>query len=455
MSLFDALNVGLTGLNVASAGLLVTEHNVANVSVSGFTRRSAEIATAYPVRRGVHWIGQGVSLARIARGADAFAFRRLVGTTGAASFAVAKQVVFDGVEGLFESESASLRGDIDALFDAFGAATADPSDESLRHDVVSAAEAFAATVNSISSGMLAQVDSVDQEVAASVAAVNADLALVASLNQQIASSGGTLAAGDLADTRDQALTRLADAIGAAAFYERDGTVTVRIGGHAAVSGFTAREVDYDPRRTSLTLSVDEGAVSITDDVGGHIGGQLSAREALSSWMQELSTLVIGLGTALNTQNAAGFTSGGVAGGDIFTFGTGSSAAIELSVDPAFLADPGLLAFAASSTAEAGDNGNLLAFLDLENADLPSGTTAGNAASDLTSKVGSAVSLANTQATVAVAAMEDAQALYITMSGVDLDEEAVRLVQYQAAYQAAAKIIQVTDETLDTLMSLAR
>lgn len=454
MSLFDSLNVGLTGLNAASTALQVTDHNVANVSVAGFTRRSAELSTATPIRRGLHWLGTGVSVTRIGRSADVFAFRRLLSATGHASAAVGKQSILSQVEGLFESDTTSLRQKIDGLFDSMGAATADPSDSNLRREVVTAAQGFADTVNSVSRGLVSATDTLDQTVSATVEAVNTDLALVASLNEKIASTGGTLAGGDLADVRDAALTRLADAIGAAAFYEKDGTVTVRIGGHAAVSGVGARTVEYDPRLGGLTLSVDEGRVSITSEVGGMIGGQLSARDSLSQWMTDLSALVTGLADALNAQHAAGFTSTGAAGGAIFTVGSG--AAVELTVDAALTADPGLLAFASSATADAGDSGNLQALLAIETQSVVGGTkSAGAAASDVTSKVGSAVSLANAQADVAVAAMDDAQALYINLSGVDLDEEAVRLVQYQAAYQAAAKVIQVTNDTLDALMSIAR
>ncbi len=40
-----------------------------------------------------------------------------------------------------------------------------------------------------------------------------------------------------------------------------------------------------------------------------------------------------------------------------------------------------------------------------------------------------------------------------MSGVDSDEEALNLMQYQRAYQGAARIIQTTNEMLDTLINL--
>ena len=41
------------------------------------------------------------------------------------------------------------------------------------------------------------------------------------------------------------------------------------------------------------------------------------------------------------------------------------------------------------------------------------------------------------------------------SGVNLDEEATRLIQYQQQYQAAAKVIAVGRTIFDEILSLAR
>jgi flagellar hook-associated protein 1 FlgK len=40
------------------------------------------------------------------------------------------------------------------------------------------------------------------------------------------------------------------------------------------------------------------------------------------------------------------------------------------------------------------------------------------------------------------------------SGVNLDEEAARLIQYQQSYQAAAKMLQIAQAVMDTLLEVA-
>ena len=41
----------------------------------------------------------------------------------------------------------------------------------------------------------------------------------------------------------------------------------------------------------------------------------------------------------------------------------------------------------------------------------------------------------------------------SISGVDLDNEAARLIEYQASYEAASKVISVTNQMLQTLMNI--
>jgi flagellar hook-associated protein 1 FlgK len=50
--------------------------------------------------------------------------------------------------------------------------------------------------------------------------------------------------------------------------------------------------------------------------------------------------------------------------------------------------------------------------------------------------------------------DSAEAARAGVSGVNLDEEAARLIQFQQAYQAAAKVLQVAQSVFDTLLSVA-
>jgi flagellar hook-associated protein 1 FlgK len=51
--------------------------------------------------------------------------------------------------------------------------------------------------------------------------------------------------------------------------------------------------------------------------------------------------------------------------------------------------------------------------------------------------------------------DDSAAAVDALSGVNLDEEAANMLRYQQAYQAAAQMIRVTQELMDTLMNAVR
>jgi flagellar hook-associated protein 1 FlgK len=69
-------------------------------------------------------------------------------------------------------------------------------------------------------------------------------------------------------------------------------------------------------------------------------------------------------------------------------------------------------------------------------------------------VGVRVQSANTTAKMSASAAADASSANAESTGVNLDEEAARLIQFQQSYQAAAKMLQVAQSVFDTLLQIA-
>jgi flagellar hook-associated protein 1 FlgK len=148
-------------------------------------------------------------------------------------------------------------------------------------------------------------------------------------------------------------------------------------------------------------------------------------------------------------------------------GTGSwSAGVPIALNGFELALDGVPksgdAFAVTRTDfPAANNGNALAYVALRDAALvgrdaggAGGATLTDAHAALLANVGvrvqSAESVARTSATVA----QQAQDAKTGQSGVNLDEEAARLIHFQQSYQAAAKILQVAQAVFDALLENA-
>jgi flagellar hook-associated protein 1 FlgK len=100
---------------------------------------------------------------------------------------------------------------------------------------------------------------------------------------------------------------------------------------------------------------------------------------------------------------------------------------------------------------ASNNGNALALLAVRDALLVDGGTLTDGYAQAMAEIGSRVQSSATTAAVSAAVAEQAELKRASETGVNLDEEAARLIQFQQAYQASAKMLQVAQSLFDTLL----
>ncbi len=459
MSLFGTLSVGARGLAVASAGIDVTAQNVTGAQTPGYSRRTLRVEQLPPVQQGALFVGQGAKAAGVTRAIDRLLGVRLVEAAGTSSEASTLSRQLSGVEGLFDATNTTGLGEsLDLVFDALASATVDPSDPAQRGAAVYAMTTFASTVSRIAGGLADGLTGAEDELAAELDTVNATLAEVAQLNAAIGNLGAEEGPGDLLDRRDYLLTQLAEQVGATVQLKANGQAVVFVAGHGVVGRGDFRPLSLgtdaagDP---AVQVSMDDGTFDITSEVGGSVGGLVAARARIDGWATDLDTFAFTVANAFNTQHAAGFDSAGVAGLPLFDVGgTAPGSALGLAVNATIAADSSLLAFASAATALPGDSGNLEALLALEDDTtlFPVGT-ARAAASAIVSDVGTAVAAAGSDSTAQSALLSDLQILREGISGVNTDEEATHLLEYQAAYRASAKVLSAADELLRTLLQV--
>lgn len=113
-----------------------------------------------------------------------------------------------------------------------------------------------------------------------------------------------------------------------------------------------------------------------------------------------------------------------------------------------------------------NNGNAKAFLDIQNeafigrqiladGSITAGSTINDTYAAAMSEVGARVQSATYLSGVSTSVAADAETNRAAQSGVNLDEEAARLMQFQQAYQAAAKVLQTAQSLFDELMRLSQ
>ena len=132
-----------------------------------------------------------------------------------------------------------------------------------------------------------------------------------------------------------------------------------------------------------------------------------------------------------------------------------SSASDIEVNPDLLTNPDRLS--AGLGAADGDAGNLARMIGLRSAnvdDLDSNTVEDFYA-DLVGDVGFDTSAATNTLSAQNQLLDQMQAERDSVSGVNIDEEMVNMLQFQQSYEAAARFISVAQQMTDTLINLGR
>ena len=104
-----------------------------------------------------------------------------------------------------------------------------------------------------------------------------------------------------------------------------------------------------------------------------------------------------------------------------------------------------------ATSLASNNGNARALLALRDGLIVGGRTMTDSWSQSLADMGVRVQSAESSASISAAVATQTEQVRSGQDGVNLDEEAARLIQYQQSYQAAAKVLQVAQSLFDTLL----
>ena len=158
------------------------------------------------------------------------------------------------------------------------------------------------------------------------------------------------------------------------------------------------------------------------------------------------------GDGVNYLHRNGFGLDGVDGRDFFS---GTLAGNNFAVDATIAADSSKIAASGTAAGVPGDNSNALSIAGLQNALMmkSNSTTFDHYYNAMVSDIGNEVRQANTGYDHHSEMMSYLENYRESISGVSLDEEMMSLVQFQLAYDAAAKLISTTDELLQTLINM--
>ena len=325
------LNIGITGLNAAQAGLNTTSHNIANASTAGFSRQSVVQSTLDPLFSGAGFFGQGTQIDTVKRSYSQFLENQVLSADTKRASLAAYETQISQIDNLLADPTAGLSPALQSFFAGVQEVAANPSSVPARQAMISSAQALASRFQYLDARLSEIRQGVEGNISSTVDTINAYATEIAALNQRIVtveSAGASVPANDLHDQRNNLIRELNGLVRVSTVAEDNGSLSVFIGnGQPLVVGVQTTTLSAtpsleDPSRLAIGLLLPNGAsVQMPESLpsGGTLGGLLEfRRDTLDVTQNKLGLVAAGLVETFNAQHRLGQDLDGNLGLDFFT-----------------------------------------------------------------------------------------------------------------------------------------
>ncbi len=448
VSSFFGLQIGLSALRAHRRSMETITHNIANVNTEGYSRQEVSLTSRWlPInqRPGGGFLGAGVNVVDVRRYTSRFLAEQIRREDGEKA---RWEVLGDALRRvqviLNEPSEEGLGAALDQFWSGWRNVGADPTSFAMRAHLREIAEELANLIRQKYQELLALREELAERIRDAIRQVNDLSSRIADVDRQIRQAGS--AAGtpnDLLDERDRLLAELGRVIKISTTIREDGGVTVNVGGHLLISKRGAHEISES---TEPTWAEDGTPVQV---LGGELAGLLQAREEeVPSYVDRLNELASTLISSVNSVHRSGYGLNNATNLDFFQ-GTDAS---DIAVAEPIRDDLDNIA-AASEPDAPGDGSHALDIAALADQPLmPQGTTPGSFYNTMISLLGVEVQHADAVARNQTVLLQHLGERMDSIAGVSLDEETLKLVSSQKAYEAAARVITAMDEMLDRLIN---
>ncbi len=259
MSLTQALNSALSGLNAAQTGLSLVAGNVANAQTPGYVRKTATL-----VSNTTGTVGAYVQVGAINRVLDQFVQAQLRTESAGAGYATLRSNIYDQLQSVYgnPNSTSTLENAFNNFTTTLQALTTSPGDRPTQIAVISAAQGLAQTLNQTTSSIQTLRSQAELGLSDDVTQANDCLQQIAALNLQLGrSSQADSATAGLEDQRDSYIDKLSNLMDIRVVKGDNRQVTVFTTSGVQLVGTQASTLSFDPHPTvnaQSTWSADRG-----------------------------------------------------------------------------------------------------------------------------------------------------------------------------------------------------
>ncbi|HWQ56124.1 MAG TPA: flagellar hook-associated protein FlgK [Bryobacteraceae bacterium] len=461
-------------LRTYEKGLTVTQNNIANASTPGYARAGMSLIAEYFDPD--HGTIGGVGTAPIQSARSSLAERAVRRQLEGLGYASTQTQLLEGIEAAFPVSSGSgIPGALNDLLASFSSWSLTPNDSNARAAVLEDARGLARAFGDTATQLSEASRTAEATLNDTVSHINALVGQLRDTNTAIR-NGGRDDAG-LEALAHSTMEKLSELVDFTALEQADGTFTILAGGMVPLVigdqeyplsvDFAQPEDPAWPEGPNPARVLDAAGEDVTARIkGGTLGGTLDVRNRVlpgligsSSETGGVNRLAVAIAERVNGLLAAGMTEDDATPAEpLFQFDAlnQTAAAITLTVNELF--EPEMLA-AIDPGPPYVSNGTALKLAGLGMSSDPADQIDGTGFTQFYAGMAERVGRQHAEAKETVLRQEtsvaQARAVREEISGVSLDEEAILLLEYQRAYQAAAQLISVLDELTETAVNLLR
>jgi len=449
-SLSGLLWIAAETLGADQGALDATANNIANQNTPGYSREIPVLSEADPTVAGNVTYGNGVTLQQIQSVRDQVLQIQIAEQNQQQGSAQAQYNSLQQVQSLFSDPTQGIGADFTAFFNSLSQLSTDPANMADRQAVLTAAQSLVSDFHSTEQNLDSIQSGLNQSVGQDVTQVNSLTQQIAKLNVQVGEMQKLgQDPGTLADQETELIQQLSQLTNVNQIQTENGLTLTTGNGTPLVVGGQSFALQTTSGSGGMTDISFEGQDITSSLKGGQLGGNLQIRDTvIPGVLGQLDNLASQFAAGFNAAHASGYDLNGNAGQAFFSDAAGAGAAGKLSVA---ISDPSLIA--ASSDGSAGSNGNVANLLAVQSQALPSGETPIDTYAGFVSSTGNLTSQAKAEVTASTASLNQLNNQLGSISGVNLDEETTNLLNYQRAYEAAARVVTTVDALTQSVLDM--
>lgn len=467
------MDMGKRSMANSQTALQTVGHNIANRTTEGYSRQRVEIQADEPIGLGKLRIGQGAKTSAITRVNNPYLEKQIAKEKSSQGYFGGLSDAMGRVEQVYnEQMNKGLNTYISDFFNSYREFSNNPENLATRTQVRESADALAKDFNRVHQQLTAVQGDLDQQITTHVDEINDMTDEIAKLNEKIQFLTATGSPGnDERDRRDLLLKKLGEKINIRWGEGNDGSVTITAGQSALlVVGNESKKLHV--LSTPADGQKSEGGVDVyiknTENAepmkitrqltGGAVGGCLEIRDGMIEELKDdANQMAYQLAKSVNDLHMQGFDQYGRKAGRFFDIpADATNAAALIGVDDLVVSDPNRIAAGLMPKAP-GDNriASQIARLQYEGSLNDGNNTFDEFYNSMVGKVGVQTKRAATGVENQKNIVTQLTNIRESISGVSLDEEATKMIEFQKAFDASARLIRTADEMFDTVLSLKR